>query len=162
MAPKLPSQVLKFHTLTSRFAPNKKTIYEILLRPLTGLLGALNRKIEGLVCGIVKPKTGQPKSLFPLQNKHIIFRVSLNDLSIGFGSFGKYNFKEQDMPKQGEKTICKECRFFEPKSENPNLGECHIHPPTVVVQHSADMATINSAFPYVDPGNWCNDWRQNT
>ena len=65
------------------------------------------------------------------------------------------------MPKQGEKAGCKECLYFEPKGSDGH-PECHLHPPTVVVQHSADMATINSSFPYVHPDSWCNDWRQNT
>jgi len=68
------------------------------------------------------------------------------------------------MPKQGEKAGCKECRHFEPNGSE-GRSECHLHPPTVIVQHSGlagDADVINSAFPFVHSDNWCNDWRQNT
>jgi hypothetical protein len=64
------------------------------------------------------------------------------------------------MPKQGEKQGCKECRHFETKGVEGKT-ECHLHPPTVVVQHTEGMSTINSAFPFVHPNSWCNDWSSN-
>ena len=65
------------------------------------------------------------------------------------------------MPKQGEKTDCKNCRHFEPNGTDGH-PECHLHPPIVVVQHSGDVDRINSAFPWVHPDDWCNDWCLNT
>jgi len=68
------------------------------------------------------------------------------------------------MPKQGEKAGCKECLYYEPKGSDDH-PECHLHPPTVVVQGvgaAGQVDIINSAFPGVRPDSWCNDWRQNT
>ena len=66
------------------------------------------------------------------------------------------------MPKQGEKTGCKECQYFEPKGLDGH-SECHLHPPTVIARNLGDDEdVINSAFPYMHPDSWCNDWRLNT
>ena len=59
------------------------------------------------------------------------------------------------------KDTCENCFFYESQMQvivNQRQGECHAHPPGIVMLMTPQGPTVMSHFPPIQATHWCGEW----